>query len=289
MKAKLLSTVAVASLGVFLMMDSRAALAKETCSIGMRDNMFGGGCRVEQGYRHGHHGEYKYRPRKEEVEVEDADREWDRDRKHGKRHDKHHGKRHGGKHHGGKHGGWGHDGGKGGHGGHRGGGLGPNAWVRLRRGPLRSRHSSDSGRLYSRPLFAVSGARANPVTAARRYGLDRDLGRPYRSCDTRIRGMAPLCRPRGAGPTVVVTALWHPLRGFLAAARGPADRCAKPARIPVFCGIGSGAGIWFGRPYPGAWHRAPGDHGLGPPRLYQGCDSSGSNGLPSDPVFRKKE
>ncbi len=135
MKAKLLSTVAVASLGVFLMMDSGAALANGTCSIGNRDTMFGGGCRVEQGYRNDHQGEYKYRPRKEEVEdaVEDGDQEWDRDRKHGKRDGKHHGKRHGGKHHGGKHHGGKHHGGKhhggkhhgGKHHGGKHGGMGP--------------------------------------------------------------------------------------------------------------------------------------------------------------------
>jgi len=147
MKAKLLSTVAVASLGVFLMMDSGAAFAKETCSIGNRDSMFGGGCRVEQGYRNGRDGMYRYRPRNgtddevEEAEVEDddGDRKWGkhkRGKRHGKRgwgkhggkhHGKHHGKKHhrgkhhGKKHHGGKHGGYGkHHGKHGGWGRHHG-------------------------------------------------------------------------------------------------------------------------------------------------------------------------
>ena len=48
---KLLSTVAVASLGMALMMDPGAAHAKSGCAFGDRETLFGGDCRVERGYR----------------------------------------------------------------------------------------------------------------------------------------------------------------------------------------------------------------------------------------------
>jgi hypothetical protein len=92
MSFKLISTVAAASLAVFLMVDAGSAYAAEGCSFGDRDSVFGGGCRTS--YRETDRQDYApVNPRRgytvveDENEVEEGENQWGRDRK--KRHDKH--------------------------------------------------------------------------------------------------------------------------------------------------------------------------------------------------------
>jgi len=89
MKLELLSAAVVAPLAMFMLLDTGPVQAADgSCSFSERTSVFGSDCRAPQNVRGDDRTFKNFRfkgPSKKVVEVEEEERNWDRDRKRGKK------------------------------------------------------------------------------------------------------------------------------------------------------------------------------------------------------------